>query len=60
MATKKMIISKNNPDNRVKIKGKMVTSENCEKCNNKCKKGEQYLVFLKIKGVGKGVFCTNA
>lgn len=50
--------SKNNPDNKNNaIKHKMVTSHECEMCNNKCSSGLAYLKSFAIKKEGNGVAC---
>ena len=50
--------SKNSPDNKNNtIKYKMVTSYECEICNNKCLSGLAYLKSFAIKKEGNGVMC---
>ena len=50
--------SKNNPGNRqTEIKVKLVYSNECEACQDKCGKGIKYLESFKAKGFGKGVVC---
>lgn len=52
--------SKNNPDKRdAKVKGKFVISSDCEKCTQKCGKGEAYLKRYAIKKEGNGVWCQK-
>jgi hypothetical protein len=51
--------SKNNPTNRKEVKGKMVTSHECENCGNKCAKGIAYLQAFSQKRVGRGVHCEK-
>lgn len=58
MAGHKM--SKNNINNKgAKMTGKMVTSDDCEKCSNACSKGIEYLNKFKAKGSGNGVYCKT-
>ena len=50
--------SKNNPNSRKdEYKVKLVYSNDCEVCTEKCNKGEKYLESFKAKGWGKGVVC---
>jgi hypothetical protein len=52
--------SKNNPDTRnAQVKGRMVMSDDCEKCTEKCGKGREYLQRMALKHQGNGVFCRK-
>jgi hypothetical protein len=52
--------SKNNPTNKsIKSLVKVVTSDVCEECSQKCKEGEAYLIRLKTKGSGNGAVCKK-
>lgn len=53
-------MSKNNPDKRnTSVKGKIVLSDDCEKCTQKCGKGESYLKSFTVKKQGNGVWCKK-
>lgn len=53
-------VSKNNPDKRNNNQSvKIVLSEDCEKCINKCPKGISYLKRFAIKHEGYGVVCEK-
>jgi ribosomal protein L44E len=51
--------SKNNPDTRKKMTGKMVDSTTCENCKHQCEKGKLYLINFYRKHEGKGVYCDK-
>jgi hypothetical protein len=52
--------SKNNIANKgEKVKGKFALSDDCEACQNKCKKGIVYLERYSVKREGNGVWCTQ-
>jgi hypothetical protein len=52
--------SKNNPDGREKLKQpKIISSADCQKCNEKCDAYFKYEKSLLEGKVGKGVICRK-
>jgi hypothetical protein len=54
--------SKNNPDLKIKKKeNKIYDSQHCLKCPNHedCKEYNDYVLRMKIKGVGYGITCKH-
>jgi len=52
--------SKNNPDNKVKKhENKVISSSECEKCNEKCEAYYKYIDLLASGKIGKGIICKK-
>jgi len=55
-----MSVSKNSSvGKKVKMEGKFVLSNDCEKCKSQCAKGLKYLELMSIKHEGSGVYCKK-
>jgi hypothetical protein len=60
MASKKGKKTKNNPVNKQpEHKNKLVTSDICEQCNEKCINGTKYIQYIKSGKSGKGTICKK-